>query len=98
MGEAVKRTQGRDEEQNKKPPLEATNFDQKTLEIKIRSEYGDAGSESSASSKTNTLKTFPSYQGDYEARSEVRKIPSQKFPSPPKTDIVNLTALMSAPI
>lgn len=41
---------------------------------------------------------LPSYEGEYEARSEVRKIPSQKFPSPPKMDIVNLRALMSAPI
>ena len=98
LWEAVKRTQGRDEGQNEKPPLEEIDFDQKTLEIEIRSEYGDAGSESSQSSKANTLKNLPSYQGDYEARSEVRKIPSQRFPSPPKTDIVNLTALMSAPI
>ena len=88
-----------DEGLNEKPLLEEIDFDQKTLETKIRSEYGNAGSESSKSSKANTQKTLPSYQGDYEARSEVRKIPSQKFPSPPKMDGVNLTAaLMSAPI
>ena len=44
------------------------------------------------------MNILPSYQGDYKARLEVRKIPSQRFPSPPKMDIVNLTALMSAPI
>ena len=68
LWEAVKRTQGRDEGQNEKPPLEEIDFDQKTLEIETRSEYGDAGSESSQSSKANTLKNLPSYQGDYEAR------------------------------
>ena len=38
LWEAVKRTQGRDEGQNKKPPLKEIDFDQKTLEIEIRSE------------------------------------------------------------
>ena len=45
LWEAVKRTQGRNEGQNEKPPLEEIDFDQKTLEIEIRLEYGDAGSE-----------------------------------------------------
>lgn len=36
LWEAVKRTQKMDEGQNEKPPLEEIDFDQKTLEIKIR--------------------------------------------------------------
>lgn len=49
-------------------------------------------------SEANTLKTLPSYQGEYEAKSEIRKLLSQKIESKPKLDIANLTALMSAPI
>ena len=60
LWEAVQRTQGRNEGQNEKPPLEEIYFEQKTLEIKIRSEYGDVGLESSQSIKANTLKNLPS--------------------------------------
>ena len=34
--------------------------------------------------------------GEYEIKSEIKKIPSQKLPSPPNLDITNLTALMLA--
>ena len=44
------------------------------------------------------LKTLPSYLGEYEAKSKMKKIPSQKFLSPPNLDVTNLAALMSAPI
>ena len=98
LWETVKRTQQKTESQGTKPPLDEIDFDQKTLELEIRSENGDAGSEKSEESKAETMKTLPSYQGDYEAKSEVRKLPNQKFPTSPTLDIVNLTALMSAPI
>ena len=81
-----------------KPPLVEIDLDQKTLELELRSDYNDEGSENSEHTKTGTLKTLPSYQGDYEAASEVRRIPSQKIGSSPKLDIANLTALMSAQI
>ena len=61
LWEAMKQTQKLDEGQHENPPLEEIDFDQKTLEIEIRSEYGDVGSENSKSSKANTLKTLPSY-------------------------------------
>ena len=81
-----------------KPPLVEIDLDQKTLELELRFDYNDEGSENSEHTKTGTLKTLPSYQGDYEAASEVRRIPSQKIGSSPKLDIANLTALMSAQI
>ena len=81
-----------------KPPLVEVDFDQKTLELELRSDNYDGESEKSGNSKAETLKTLPSYQGDYKADSEVRKLPSQKLNSSPNLDIANLTALMSAPI
>ena len=97
LWEAVNRT--REKTKNmEKPPLDEIDFDQKTLELELRSEYGDKGSEKSLESKAETLKTLSSYLGDYEAESETKKIPSQKFPSPPNLDVTNLAALMSAPI
>ena len=81
-----------------KPPLVEVDFDQKTLELELRSDNYDGESEKSENSKAETLKTLPSYQGDYEAVSGIHKLPSQKLDSSPKLDIANLTALMSAPI
>ena len=83
---------------SEKPPLEEIDFDQKTLELELRSEYGDAGSEKSEESKADTFKTLPSYQGSYEAKSDVRKLPSVQGKPPIVQDFVNLAALMSAPI
>ena len=59
---------------------------------------GNEGSEKSQESKADTLKTLPSYLREYEVESEMKKIPSQKFPSPPNLDATNLAALMTAPI
>ena len=81
-----------------KPPIVEIDFDQKTLELELRSDNYDGESKKSEDSKAETLKNLPSYQGDYEAASEVCKIPSQKLNPSPKLDIANLTALMSAPI
>ena len=97
LWEAVNRTQEKTENMEK-PPLDEIDFDQKTLELELRLECGDKGFEKSQESKAETLKTLPSYLGNYEAESKMKKIPSQKFPSPPNVDFSNLTALMSAPI
>ena len=97
LWDAVKNAQNETEE-HVKPPLVEVDFDQKTLELELCSDNYDGESEKSGDSKAGTLKTLPSYQGGYEAASEVCKIPSQKLNSSPKLDIANLTALMSAPI
>ena len=97
LWEAVKKTYGEIGSEIK-PPIEEIDFDQKTLELEIRSENGAFGSKSSHESKAKTFKTLPSYLGEYEVKSEIKKIPSQKLPSPPNLDITNLTALMLAPI
>jgi hypothetical protein len=77
LWEAVKHTQ-LGAHSREEPPLDKIDFDQKTLELELRSEYGDAGSEKSEDSKAETLKTLPSYQGDYEARSDIKRLPTVK--------------------
>ena len=47
-------------------------------------------------SKAETLKTLPSYLGEYEAKSEVKKYHNLQMPSHKDLDITNLSALMSA--
>lgn len=47
----------------------------KTLELEFRRNYGDQGSKHYKKSKADTLKTLPSYQGDYKAKFEVQKVP-----------------------
>ena len=98
LWEAVKQTQEPKKETSEVPPLKEVDFDQKTLELELQSEYGDVGSEKSGNSKAETLQTLPSYLGEYETKSDIKKLPSQKMSSPPTVDIPNLTALMSAPI
>lgn len=94
----MKKTQEKQRSESIEPPLEEIDFDHKTLELEIRSEYGDVGSEKSKDSKAETLRTLTSYLGEYEAKSDLRKLPSQKFSSPQTIDLPNLSALMSAPI
>ena len=93
----MKRTQ-KESEQKRGPPIEEIDFHQKTLELEIKSQYGDIGSEKSESSKAKTMKTLPSFQGDYEARSDIKKLPSHKKQVPPVFDMINLSALLAAPI
>lgn len=98
LWEAVNQKREEVSDKQEKPPLVEIDFDQHTLAMDLRSEDRDKGSEISQESKADTLKTLPSYLGDYEAKSKTKKIPSQKFSSPPGLDVTNLVALMSTPI
>ena len=97
LWDAVKRTQ-KETERKSRPPIEEIDFDQKTLELEFKSQYGDVGSEKSESSKAETMKTLPSFQGDYKAQSNIKKLPSHKKQAPPVFDMINLSALLAAPI
>ena len=44
------------------------------------------------------MKTLPSFQGEYEAQSNIRKLPSHKKYTPPTMDMINLSALLATPI
>ena len=73
LWDAVKNTQNETTEIIK-PPLVEIDFDQKTLELEMRSDNYDRELEKSGDSKAETLKTLPSFQGDYKATFEVCKI------------------------
>ena len=81
-----------------KPPIEEIDFEQKTLELEMRSKYGGLGLEVSQESKADSFKTLPSYLGEYETNSEVRKLPTLKMPSPKTLNISSLSMLLLAPI
>ena len=44
------------------------------------------------------MKTLPSFQGDYEAQSGIKKLPTHKKHAPPVFNMINLSALLVAPI
>ena len=69
-------------QKDKQPPLEEIDFDQKTLVLELRLELADAKSERTKESTKGTLQTLPSFQGEYEARLEAKRIPSQWFHPP----------------
>ena len=94
----MKKTYGEKKGARTKPPIEEIDLEQKTLELEVRSEYGGMGSEASQESKADSFKTLPSYLGEYEANSEIRKLPTLKMPSPKTLNISSLSMLLSAPI
>ena len=60
--------------------------------------YGDAETEMSIESEKNSLNTLPSYLGEYEARSEVRAMPSIRNNASKEIDSKGLTDILSTPI
>ncbi|MCO5593983.1 hypothetical protein L7F22_048002 [Adiantum nelumboides] len=67
----------KEEGNNFLPPIK--EFENGTrVEFDMQSYWGDKGSLKSLDSQPNSLKTLPSYMGEYEARSKIRAIPSQK--------------------
>ena len=87
------------EAQKDKPPcLEEIDFDQKTLVLELRSKLADAAFEKTMESTRGTLRMLPSFQGDYEAKSKTKKIPSQQHQPPKILDVGNLIELLATPI
>lgn len=52
-------------------PFEELDFGYKTLELKFKRKYQDQGSKLSRKSKAKTLKTLPSYKGNYEVKYDI---------------------------
>ena len=48
--------------------------------------------------KAKMLKNLPSYQGDYEAKSDIHKLPSHHYDEPNKFNVINMANLLSTPI
>ena len=66
--------------------------------LELRSKLADAESEKIEESTKGTLQTLPSFQGEYEAKLEAKRIPSQRHPPPRILDVGNLTYLLATPI
>ena len=60
----------------KQSTLEEIDFDQKTLVLELRFEFVDVESKKNEESTKGTLQTLPSFQGEYEAKSESKRISS----------------------
>ncbi len=52
----------------------------------------------SEDSRPASLKTLPPYLGEYEAKSEIRALPSQRRTGPKKIDAKALTDILSTPV
>ena len=85
-------------QKDKPPPLEEIDFDHKTLVLELRSKLVNAAFEKTMESARGTLRTLPSFQGDYEAKSKTKKIPSQQHQPPKILDVGNLTEFLATPI
>ena len=81
-----------------KPPIEEIDFAQKTLELEMRLDYGGCRSKTSHERKAESFKTLPSYLGEYEAKSKVKKLWTLKMPSSKTLDFSSLSMLLSTPI
>ena len=80
------------------PPFSLVDFTgQPPIEAEAMTYWDDQGSEDSFPSK-QTLRTMPSYLGDYEPKSMVMTVPSVWNNKKKEHDTANLHALMSAPI
>ena len=82
----------------KSPPFSIVDFTgRQSIEVDAMPYNEDEGSEESFPSK-QTLRTMPSYIGEYEARSVVVKVPSIWKSLKHERDTANIHALMSTPV
>ena len=96
MWEAV-RQKAEDASSSKTPPFSIVDFSGKEqIDPGIMPNEGDLDSESSFPSK-QTLRTLPSYLGEYEPKSVILKVPSIWSAERKEVDTANLHALMSTP-
>ena len=97
MWEAV-RQKAEDASSSKTPPFSIVDFSGKEhVDPMVMPSEGDLDSESSFPSK-QTLKTLPSYLGEYEPKSVILKVPSMWNAKQKEVDTKNLHALMSTPV
>ena len=64
----------------------------------LTSLYGDAGSVRSEDSRPVSLRTLPPYLGEYEAKSEVKALLSQRTEKHTRLDAESLTEILSTPV
>ena len=64
----------------------------------LTSLYGDAGSIRSEDSRPASLRTLSPYLGEYEAKSEIRALPSQRREKHTRIDAKSLMEILSTPV
>ena len=74
------------------------DLDKSQLNDEVESRYVDCGSEESEEEKARSNKTLPSFIGEFDTKSEIRKVPTQYKSLPPALQIANLQAMLSTPI
>ncbi|MCO5597639.1 hypothetical protein L7F22_051720 [Adiantum nelumboides] len=79
-------------------PIIEVNTGHEVYQGDIQSLYGDAGTEVSIESKTESLNTLLSYVGEHETRSKTRVVSSQRKAISKMMDTKSMHELMSAPI
>ena len=98
MWDAVQQRIDEESPSLKSPPFSIVDFTgRQSIEVDAMPYNEDEGSEESFPSK-QTLRTMPSYIGEYEARSVVVKVPSIWKSLKHERDTANLHALMSTPV
>ena len=58
-----------------KAPIKELDLDKSQLNIEVESRYADCGSEESGESEARSNKTLPSFIGEFDARSDIRRVP-----------------------
>ena len=85
-------------EPNAKAPFTELDLDRNQADLEDVSRYGDLGSKKSEKRESTSTKTLPSFVGSYEAKSEIKRVPTRYNPKPRILDSSNLHALLSVPV
>ena len=82
----------------KSAPLETVVERSQPEGYELESLYGEVGSQKSKESKTQSLKTLPSYIGKSEHGSVIQKLPFQRRLAAKELDTTNLRTLLTTPV
>ena len=96
LWKAVRQAKGEDD--GKPAPFTEVGNDNPLPDMDLTSLYGDAGSIRSEDSRPASLRTLPPYLGEYEARTEIRALPSQRREKHEVLDAKSLTEILSTPV
>ena len=59
-----------------KAPIKELDLDKSQLNIEIKSRYADCGSVEFVESKAKSIKTLPSFIGEFDEKSDVMRVPT----------------------
>ncbi|MCO5566310.1 hypothetical protein L7F22_019987 [Adiantum nelumboides] len=97
LWKAVRNAQHR-EDDVRSAPFPEIALDRPPMDVDLQSFYGEAGSEASGDSRPETIRALPSFIGDYEAKSDIYRVPTQRMGKNETLDTEVLTQLLSTPV